>query len=107
MTSVAEIELIGIDDKPIPSLNWKVLFADSEEATKTNNTADKLFDLQESIIWQTQITGVRTKHPHQVVIDLGEVVGVKGFRILPRSDKSRVGIVKDYQFYLEINSFKF
>jgi len=105
VTSVAEIEIIGSDDKPISSLNWKVLYADSEEVTKANNTADKLFDLQESIIWQTQITGASPKHPHQVVIDMGEVVNVKGFRILPRSDKSSVGVVKDYQFYLEKTPF--
>jgi beta-galactosidase len=107
VTSVAELEIIGRDDKPISSLNWKVLYADSEEVTKANNTADKLFDLQESIIWQTQITGENSKHPHQVVIDMGEVVNVKGFRILPRSDKSTVGMVKDYQFYLEKVPFVF
>jgi len=107
VTSIAELEITGVDDKPISSLNWKVLYADSEEVTKANNTADKLFDLQESIVWQTQITGVSPKHPHQVVIDMGKIENVKGFRILPRSDKNRVGIVKDYQFYLELNPFKF
>ncbi|HEY6914470.1 MAG TPA: beta-galactosidase, partial [Paludibacter sp.] len=107
VTSVAEIEIIGSDDKPVSSLNWKVLYADSEEVTKANNTADKLFDLQESIIWQTQISGASPKHPHQVVIDMGGIVNVKGFRILPRSDKSNVGMVKDYQFYLEKDPFTF
>lgn len=107
ITSVAEMEIIGADDKSISSLNWKVLYADSEEVTKVNNLADKLFDLQESVIWQTQITGGSTKHPHQVVIDMGEVVNVKGFRILPRSDKSNVGVVKDYQFYLEKTPFDY
>jgi beta-galactosidase len=105
-TSVAEFEIIGQDDKPISSVNWKLVFADSEETTKVANGADKLFDLQESVIWQTKI-GDKTNHPHQVVIDMGKDVSVKAFRILPRADKSTKGMVKDYRFYLEKNPFKF
>lgn len=106
-TSIAEIEMIGEDNKSISSLNWKVLYADSEEVNKVNNSADKLFDLQESIIWQTQLTGEKTGFPHQVVIDMGEVVNLKGFRLLPRADKSKSGMVKDYRFYLEMQPFMF
>jgi beta-galactosidase len=79
---------------------------DSEETEKAANGADKIFDIQESIIWQTKI-GDKTNHPHQVVIDMGKEVNVKGFRILPRSDKSTKGIVKDYLFFLEKKPFKF
>lgn len=105
-TSIAEFEIIGEDGKAIPSINWKVVFVDSEETTKIANGADKLFDIQESIIWQTKI-GDKNNHPHQVVIDMGKNVNVKGFRILPRSDKSIKGVVKDYRFYLENKPFKF
>jgi len=105
-TSVAEFEILGEDGKTISSINWKVVFVDSEETVKAANGADKLFDIQESIIWQTKI-GSKAKHPHQVVIDMGKKVKVKGFRILPRSDKSNVGVVKDYRFYLQENPFKF
>lgn len=105
-TSVAEIEMIGEDGKAISSLNWKVDFVDSEETEKVANGADKLFDIQESIIWQTKI-GDKSKHPHQVVIDMGKKFIVKGFRILPRTDESTLGVVKDYRFYLQENPFKF
>jgi len=105
-TSIAEFEIIGEDGKAISSINWKVVFVDSEETVKAANGADKLFDIQESIIWQTKI-GNKTKHPHQVVIDMGKEIKAKGFRVLPRSDKSNLGIVKDYRFYLEKNPFKF
>ncbi|MDD4970573.1 MAG: beta-galactosidase [Paludibacter sp.] len=104
-TSVAEFEMIGEDGKSISSLNWKVIFADSEETTKAANGADKLFDIQESVIWQTKI-GDKTNHPHQVVIDMGKDIKVKGFRILPRSDKITKGIVKDYRLFLEKKPFK-
>ncbi|MFT3753370.1 MAG: beta-galactosidase [Paludibacter sp.] len=105
-TSIAEFEVIGEDGKAISSINWKVVYADSEETTKAANGADKLFDIQESIIWQTKI-GDKANHPHQVVIDLGKELKIKGFRILPRTDKSTKGMVKDYRFYLEKKAFKF
>ncbi len=104
-TSAAEFEIIGEDGNAISSIDWKVVFADSEETVKAANGADKLFDLQESIIWQTKI-GDKTSHPHQVVIDMGKQVKVKGFRILPRTDKSNAGKVKDYRFFLQEKPFK-
>jgi beta-galactosidase len=105
-TSVAEFEIIGEDGKAISSINWKVVFVDSEETVKAANGADKLFDIQESIIWQTKM-GDKANHPHQVVIDMGKEINVKGFRILPRTDKSTKGMVKDYRFFLEKKPFKF
>jgi beta-galactosidase len=103
--SIAEFEIIGEDGKAISSINWKVVFVDSEETVKAANGADKLFDLQESIIWQTKI-GDKANYPHQVVIDMGSAVKIKGFRMLPRTDKSDAGKVKDYRFYLQEKSFK-
>ena len=105
-TSVAEFEILGDDGKAVSSINWKVVFVDSEETEKMANGADKLFDIQESVIWQTKI-GDKANHPHQVVIDMGKEINVKGFRILPRTDKSTKGIVKDYRFFLEKKPFKF
>ena len=105
-TSIAEFEIIGEDGKAVSSINWKVVFVDSEETVKAANGADKLFDIQESIIWQTKI-GDKANHPHQVVIDMGKDVKVKGFRILPRADKKIKGMVKDYRFFLEKKAFKF
>ncbi|HLP05606.1 MAG TPA: discoidin domain-containing protein, partial [Paludibacter sp.] len=104
--SMAEMEIIGEDDKPVSSLTWKVVYVDSEETEKAANGADKLFDAQESIIWQTK-DGGKSNYPHQVVIDMGKEVRVKGFRVLPRSDNSSKGMVKNYRFYLEQKEFKF
>lgn len=104
-SSIAEFEIIGEDRKAISSIDWKVIYVDSEETEKAANGADKLFDIQESIIWQTKL-GDKANHPHQIVIDMGKAYQVKGFRILPRSDKSTKGVVKDYRFYLQTNPFK-
>jgi len=106
LTTIAELELIGEDGKSISSLKWKVLYADSEETTASNSSADKVFDSQESTFWQSQAIGAKPVHPHQVVIDLGEIVGVKGFRYLPRSDKKTAGMVKGFRAYLKVTPFK-
>lgn len=103
-SSIAEFEILGEDGKSISSIDWKVIWVDSEETTKVNNGADKLYDIQESIIWQTRI-GDNKKHPHQIVIDMGKNSVVTGFRILPRADKSTKGVVKDFNFYLEKRPF--
>ncbi|WP_114781778.1 beta-galactosidase [Botryobacter ruber] len=105
-TSVAELELLDINGNPLHTLRWKVVYADSEEVTAGNNAADKVFDNQESTFWQTQRTGQKPAHPHQVVIDLGETFRIKGFRYLPRSDKSTAGMIKEYKVYVKEEPFK-
>ncbi|HYO22619.1 MAG TPA: discoidin domain-containing protein, partial [Flavisolibacter sp.] len=106
LTTVAELELIGEDGTPLSTLKWKVVYADSEEITASNSAADKVFDQQESTIWQSQTVGSKPAHPHQVVIDLGDVVQVKGFRYLPRSDKNNAGMIKDHRVFLKASPFK-
>jgi beta-galactosidase len=107
ITSIAEMEVIGMDGKPVSALGWRVLYADSEDITGAGNTADKVFDMQESVIWQTAREGAKAGHPHALVIDMGASVQVKGFRILPRGDKKETGVVKDYRFYVQEKPFIF
>ena len=105
VTSLAELEIMDQHGKAVSAINWKVLYADSEEVIASGSSADKIFDLQESIIWQTQKSGKTPAHPHTVVIDMGENVTVSGFRALPRTDKSKSGIIKEYRFYLQEKQF--
>lgn len=106
LASIAELQLIGADGKPISTLKWKILYADSEEITSANHAADKIFDLQESTFWQSQATGAKPGYPHQVVIDLGEQTSLKGIRYLPRSDGKTAGNIKGYRLYLKQQPFK-
>ncbi|RXK86850.1 glycoside hydrolase family 35 protein [Filimonas effusa] len=99
--SIAELEIIGEDGSAISSVNWKLVYASSEEA-KTNSTADKVFDLQETLIWQT---AAKLNYPHSIVIDMGTNIKVKGFRVLPRVDNKKEGMIKDYRFYLKSSPF--
>ena len=106
-TSIAELEIIGEDGNSIQRNNWKVVYADSEEITASNSSADKVYDQQESTLWQTQSTSAKPQHPHQIVIDLGENVKIKAFRYLPRSDKSTAGMIKDFRYYIKTTPFTF
>ncbi|TKB96229.1 beta-galactosidase [Pedobacter cryophilus] len=106
LSAIAELELIGKDGNSISTLKWKVVYADSEEITAANNAADKVYDQQESTFWQSQAVGGKPKHPHQIVIDLGEVTAVSGLKYLPRSDKSQNGMVKDYRIFIKTEPFK-
>jgi beta-galactosidase len=104
-TSIAEIELIGADGASVPRSNWKVVYADSEEVTVGNHSAEKIFDQQESTIWSTSKTGEKVSYPHQVIVDIGENTKVTGLKYLPRTDKSTTGNIKNYQFFIKSSLF--
>jgi len=104
--SIAELEILGEDGKPISRQHWKVIYADSEETEEANNIATNVFDLQESTIWHTNYSTNKTKHPHQIVIDLGEDKVISGFSYLPRAEANKTGMIKDYKVYIKMTPFK-
>lgn len=106
LSSIAEIELIGTDGNALSSLKWKILYADSEEVTAGNHSADKVYDLQESTFWQSQAVGAKPGHPHHLVLDLGNSETIKGFRYLPRSDKKTDGMIKEYRLFISKQPFR-
>lgn len=105
-TSVAELEVIGANGSKLSRAKWKAIYADSEEVIGSNSGASKVYDKQESTFWHTSWTGNKAPHPHQIVIDMGEVVSIKGFSYLTRTDKSDNGSIKDFKFYLKEAPFK-
>lgn len=104
--SIAELEILGGDGKPLSRQHWKVIYADSEELDVANNTASNVFDLQESTIWHTNYSTTKASFPHQIVIDLGEEKLVTGFWYLPRAEEGKPGMIKDYKVYLKQTRFK-
>ena len=104
--SIAELEILGEDGKPISRQHWKIIYADSEEADAANNIATNVFDLQESTFWHTAYSVIKDKHPHQIVIDLGERKTITGFSYLPRAESNKPGMIKDYRIYLKLRPFK-
>lgn len=104
--AIAELELLGEDGKPISRQHWKVVYADSEELDAANNVATNVFDMQESTFWHTNYSTTKPKHPHQIVIDLGEDKKITGFSYLPRADANKTGMIKDFKVYIKNSPFR-
>lgn len=104
--SIAELELLGEDGKPVSRQHWKLVYADSEELDNANNVATNVFDLQESTFWHTNYSTTNPKHPHQIVIDLGEDKKITGFSYLPRTESNKTGMIKDFNIYIKTTPFK-
>lgn len=104
IASIAEFDIIDDKGRKISRENWKISYADSEETRSGNRTADKIYDLQESTFWQTVDN---TLYPHHVVIDLGKVYSIQGFRMLPRAEMGAPGLIKDYNIFVKEEKFKY
>jgi beta-galactosidase len=104
--AIAELELLGENGKPVSRQHWKIVYADSEELDDANNVATNVFDLQESTFWHTNYSAVKPKHPHQLVIDLGEDKKITGFSYLPRAESDKSGMIKDFKVYIKMTPFK-
>ena len=99
----AELDLLDPAGHEIPRESWSVAYATSEEAGD-DGFAENVFDLQPTTIWHSRWKGVKPKHPHAIVIDLGEIREVAGLRYLPRQDMPN-GRIKDYRIYLRTEPF--
>ncbi|MES2773035.1 MAG: beta-galactosidase [Bacteroidota bacterium] len=103
-TSVAEIMLLDEKGIEIPRSKWKIVYADSEELQGDDGDAANVFDLQFTSIWHTEWQGKSPKHPHQLVIDLGETYNISKLKLLPRQD-GKNGRIKDYRLYFSRTPF--
>lgn len=81
---------------------WRADYADDEDITSGNLTADKVFDLQESTYWSTNR---KTAFPHTLVIDLGQQQTLTGFQYLPRVEAGAPGSIGDYRIYIKSQAF--
>lgn len=105
ISTIAELELITSDNTISPRTDWKIIYASSEETVAGNQTAEKIFDNQESTYWSSGWTASSDKQPHQIIIDLGKNTVIKGIRYLPFSNKKSNGFIKDYKIYLKNEPF--
>ena len=104
--SIAELYIQDENNKSISRQNWSIFYADSEESSAANADAEKVYDMQESTFWHTNWSDKKAGFPHQIIIDLGGVYKVSGFRYLPRPQADYPGIIKDYKIYLKTEPFK-
>jgi len=103
-TTLTELELLGEGGKLLPRSAWRVVYADSEELTGENGSADNVFDLQPVTFWHTAWSSNKTAHPHQLVLDLGSEQTVLGLRCLARQDNDH-GRIKDFRIFLQPTPF--
>lgn len=104
VASIAEFYVLDGEGNRLSREPWTVKYADSEDIKKTNRTADKIFDLQESTYWST-VKGV--PFPHAVVIDLGKEHEISGIQYLPRMESNVPGAIKNFKLYVSKNGFQY
>ena len=101
---IAEWYMLDDKGQRISREPWTVAYADDEDITSGNKTADKIFDLQESTYWSTN---QNVKFPHYIVLDLGSVQKLGGFQYLPRVEEGAPESIKSYKIYVKEAPFKF
>ncbi|WP_374164818.1 beta-galactosidase [Arcticibacter sp. MXS-1] len=105
-SSVAELRLLDAEGNEIPREQYALLYADSEEFGEENGLASLLMDNQPTTFWHTRWSKDPAVQPHQVVIDLGQLKGLSGFRYLPRM-KNEAGRIKGFNLYVSKTPFAF
>ena len=97
----AELALLDRSGKPLGAQSWTIAYADSEERTKEDGSAENAIDGQTSNYWHSSWGKSSPQHPHQLVINLGAECEVAGFRYTPRQGDSQVGgRIKDYRIFV-------
>ena len=91
----------GPSSMVIPQQQMRIVSVDSEELTGGGSgAAENAIDGRSDTLWHTEWYYSDPKHPHEIIIDLGDIFNVKGFRYLPRQDEWANGAVADYAFYV-------
>lgn len=94
-SAVAEFDVIALRSLEAPQARdeWSILKTSSEQPGE--GEADHLIDGKTGSFWHTQYGLFLTKHPHEVIVDLGKTTKLSGMTILPRQN-SRNGRIKGY-----------
>ena len=86
----------------IPQEQLSIVSVDSEEleVEGEDGSAKNAIDGSPDTIWHTEWWRTDPDYPHEIVIDLGSLYEVTGFRYLPRQDQWPNGTVADYSFFV-------
>ena len=103
--AIAELNFLDASGNLLPREQWSVVYADSHETTGEAAQAGLVMDNQPTTYWHTKWQGDNPKHPHMIVLDLGKVQKLSGFRYLPRQNREN-GRIKDYEVYASPKPFK-
>ena len=84
-------------DFDIAPVKWSIVSADDEVK---NFEAVKAIDGNSKSLWITNWKEAGKKYPHEIAVDLGEKLMLKGFTYTPRQDGNLTGIIYRYNFYI-------
>ncbi|MDG2222953.1 MAG: sulfatase-like hydrolase/transferase [Rubripirellula sp.] len=82
----------------VPNRDFRIVRVSSQAGA--NRVAEAIVDGDPRTHWHSSFSPKVLKHPHEVVIDLGKLYTISGFRYLARQDGGWNGAVKDCEFYL-------
>ena len=103
--AIAELNFLDASGNLLPREQWSVVYADSHETTGEAAQAGLVMDNQPTTYWHNKWQGDNPRHPHMIVLDMGKVQKLSGFRYLPRQDREN-GRIKDYEVYASPKPFK-
>ena len=96
--SVAELDLLDEQGRPLNREDWTVAYVDSEEHDREDGSAQNAFDGRATTHWHTQWGEAAPGYPHRLILDLGRSCVVSGFRYLPRQgDPGAAGRIRNYR----------
>ncbi len=80
---------------------WKIAGVDSEEADE--GSASHAIDGNPQTYWHTAYSHGAKPYPHELTIDLGEVIQIAGVRLTPRRDGGVNGRIKGYEILTSLD----
>jgi beta-galactosidase len=100
--SISELDILDENGNSIPHTVWTIAFTDSEENASEDGSALNAINGQAVDYWITTLNGEQSKkHPHKLVIELGNDTKISGFRYTSRpGNKNAAGRIKDYRIYI-------
>jgi arylsulfatase A-like enzyme len=83
----------------IPADEMKLVSCSSENRAN-DRLAQYAIDGRPRTVWHSQFSGQLTRHPHELVIDLGADYLIRGFQYLARQDSGWNGAFAETEFYV-------
>jgi hypothetical protein len=96
-TKLSPNQFEGLFKKATTMTGASVVRSDSFQPVHPPENA---IDNDPATLWSTAWFPEIKKHPHEIVIDLGKEIEIKGFTYLPRQDGNSNGWINEYEFYV-------
>jgi len=91
-------QVVGLT-KPL-SMYQKLGATIRASSEQPGNEAANLLESDSTQIWHSQWKEPKAAYPHELVIELGRPVLIRGIKVLPRQDGNQNGLIRRYEVYL-------